>query len=361
MLNQWDSPENCTILWRILGLFLLSILWLLGQGGEVGIILLLLLSIMALARWRFSLSGWSILFDQLVCLIAIPLWTHAPYALAIPLFEGMLVAKPLLLLPILIAAVAIPFFSLPLIAAFIYAGFSGWAIGRWARETQLYIQEADQQRRDKYQLERLKSELLLANFQVAKVAELSERDRIARELHDSVGHEITAAVLAFQAFEQLWREGDPLAEDMFQQGRERLSNSAHKLRETVHNMKPTAVIGIDSLKDIINGFTLCPVDFKVFGDTSRVPVYLWTILEPCLKEALTNVIRHAEATRVDITIDVNPHIVRLSIYNNGTDGNIEGNGIGIRNLRQRARAVGGSLSIDISDGFRLICVLPIAG
>lgn len=55
--------------------------------------------------------------------------------------------------------------------------------------------------------------------------------------------------MALQAFEQLWEEEDPLANDMFQQTKERLNNSATQLRETVHNMKPLEVMGINRIKD----------------------------------------------------------------------------------------------------------------
>ncbi|SCY91392.1 sensor histidine kinase [Alkaliphilus peptidifermentans] len=352
------TPENSIILWRVIGLCLLCILWLRSQGGEVGVVLLLFLSIMALARWRFVLPEWMVIIDQLACFLIIPHWPAAYYFLAIPMFEAMLIGKHWIMIPTVVALLYLPP-PIILIAVFIQAGFTGWVLRCWWKEMKLYRQEADLQRRSRYELEALKSELLVSNIQGARMAELTERNRIAQQLHDEVGHEITAAVLALQAFEQLWREDDPLANEMFIQAQKRLSNSALYLRETVHNMKPVKAIGIDSLLEISNGFSICPVNFQAYGDTSRVPVYLWSILEPCLKEALTNVMRHAKASKVDVDLDVNPNIIRLSIQNDGSVSNSDVIGIGMRNLRQRARAVGGSLSIDTSDGFRLICVLPL--
>jgi len=146
---------------------------------------------------------------------------------------------------------------------------------------------------------------------------------------------------------------------MFVKAKERLSNSAFQLRETVHNMKPIRTMGIDSLNEICNQFTHCPINFQIYGDTSIVPVYLWSILEPCLKEALTNLTRHAKATKVEVSLVVSRHIVRLSVYNDGVSSRNYNAGIGLRNLRQRAKSVGGNVSIDTTDGFRLICVLPI--
>ncbi|AOY78056.1 sensor histidine kinase [Clostridium formicaceticum] len=347
------------ILGRVFGLSLLSLLWLGSDGTEVGVVLLLFLLIMALTRWRFDLPGWTVIIDQAACFIIMPYWPQAFFGLVLPIFEAMIKGQAWLALPGFAWVIVYEYISIPLFGAFMQAVFVGWLIRGWATETNVYRQEADRERRERYALESFKGELLLANIQAARMAELSERNRIAQELHDDVGHELTAAVLALQAFEHLWKEDNPSAQEMFSQAQQRLSNSALHLRETVHNMKPVKAMGIDALQEICKGFTACPINFQVYGDTSKVSVYLWSILQPCLKEALTNVIRHAEATMVEVCLDVNPHIVRLSIYNDGTVANSRDTGIGLRNLRQRVKAVGGSISIDTADGFRLICVLPM--
>ena len=93
--------------------------------------------------------------------------------------------------------------------------------------------------------------------------------------------------------------------------------------------------------------------------TLDLPVYLWSVLEACLKEGLTNVIRHSQATQVDVVLDVNPFIVRLCVQNDGEAVGRAKDGVGLRNLRQRARAVGGSISVNDTNGFRLVCVLPL--
>ncbi len=362
MSEQWGrlNPVISIVMWRVIGLLLLTLLWLNDLSKEVGVILLLFLLIMAVARWRFSLPGWTILLDQLACFVTVPFWPQAVYGLAIPLFEGVLIGKPWVFIPGLIGTLYLQP-TLPLIVVLIQAGLSGWFIRGWSLETNMYRQEADTQRRDRYELENLKAELLMANVRVARMAELTERNRIAQELHDNVGHELTGAVLAIKAFEQLWKEKDPLAVDMFSQAKERLNKSALYLRQTAHNIKPMVPTGISRFEEICKSFKACPLEQKIFGDTTKVPVHLWSVLEPCLKEGLTNVIRHAKAKKVDVTLDINPHIVRLCIRNDGETNATSRTGMGLRNLRQRARAVGGNISTDNTNGFRLVCVLPIDG
>ncbi|WP_404447058.1 histidine kinase [Sutcliffiella horikoshii] len=363
MINKWDNwtSESATNLWRLLGLLFLSLLWLHNAGDEGGVILLLFLIVMTLARWRFRLPGWTVLLDQVACFIALLYWPFAALALALPIFESMYKRQPVYILPTLLFIFAFPDSSVLVIAVFLQAALSGAILGRWAKDTERNQRESDRQRRDRYELENLKEELLLANAQGARLAELSERNRIAQQLHDEVGHEITASVLALQAFEHLWKEGDPAASEMFTLAQQRLSNSAVYLRETVHNLKPVKELGLEGMYDICDKFSLCPVNFHVFGDTSKVPANLWTILYPTLKEALTNTIRHAKPTQVEISLDISPHILRLSVHNDGVvkDNGVQETGMGLRNLRHRAKAVGGSISTDTTKGFLLICVLPV--
>ncbi|ADU29562.1 sensor histidine kinase [Evansella cellulosilytica] len=357
---QWTS-QNATIIWRTTGLLLLFFLWLMSDSREVGVILLLFLAIMSGARARFRLPGWTSIIDQAACFIAMLYWEPAAFFLAIPLFEAFLSRKIMYSIPIMIFPfVYSELLSLTLIVVYIQSALSGAMISGWRKEATIYLQEADRQRKDRYELESLKEELLFANVEGARMAELSERNRIARQLHDDVGHELTASVLALQAFEQLWKEGDPQAKEMFTQVQQRMTKSAEYLRETVHNLKPVQEFGVEGIEEITRHFSICPVALHVYGDTSKVPPYLWNILYPCLKEALTNIVRHAEPTKVDVTLDVSTHIVRLSVYNDGVVEQKKDVGVGLRNLRQRAKAVGGSIAIDgDEEGFRFICVLPL--
>ncbi|MCX7028544.1 MAG: histidine kinase, partial [Spirochaetes bacterium] len=220
-------------------------------------------------------------------------------------------------------------------------------------------EEADRDRRERYDLESLKGELLSANVRVARMAEVAERARIARDLHDHAGHEIAAAELALEAYRGLADEGDPQATELHEEARRRVADGMALLRRTARGIAPEAAVGVGSLEEICRRFSACQIAFTVHGDTAGVPIHAWGVLEPCLKEALTNASRHEAPGRIDVSLDVGPHIVRLCVHN-PTQGVVPGgHGLGLRNLSQRARAVGGSIATDTRDGFRLICVLPL--
>lgn len=199
---------------------------------------------MALARWRFSLPAWTVLLDQLFCLGTVPFWPGAVYGLGLPLFEAVRGGRAWLFIPGLLGCIYFQS-SLPLVVVLLQAALSGWVIRAWAEEAGVYRDEADRQRRERYELESLREELLTANVQIARMAELAERNRIAQDLHDNVGHELTGAVLALQAFEKLRQESDPLADEMLEHTKERLTSSARQLREAAHGIKPVVPVGIE--------------------------------------------------------------------------------------------------------------------
>ncbi|WP_066189878.1 sensor histidine kinase [Gracilibacillus timonensis] len=358
--DEMLTPVTCALIWRFLAILLFATFWLLNDVGEAGILLLLFLITMVFMRGRINMPAWTTLIDQAACIIASFFWPGAWFALAIPFFETMLKGRPWFILLSLLFFFIESQMSLLFITILIAASFTGMAIYYWSKGIAVYKQEADQERRQRYELENFKRELLQANVQSAKVAEIMERNRISKSLHDHVGHELTGAILALQAFEQLWKEGDPQADSVFFKAKKRFSESSRHLRETVRHMKPVNIMGMERFKEISEQFNMCPVDVRVYGDTSRISAYLWGILEPCLKEALTNVARHTEATHITVTLDVSENIVRLSIFNDGVSQQTGRDGIGLRNLRQRAQAVGGSLSASfVKKGFQLVCVLPL--
>lgn len=317
-----------------------------------------LLTLMLL-RWRFPKLTWTIIIDQIVIIGISFLWENSSYAMLLSVFEAAYLGCPLFTFPaVFFAAIYRPEQILGLLL--VQSAFTGIALWGWRRQQESTLRRMDEERRRYYETENLKQELLAANLQVAKMAELSERSRIAREIHDNAGHEIVAAYMSLQTIQPLFEAGDAEDQELYQEGMKRLEAGIDKIREAVHNLTPLTDIGVNALEDLCKKFLRCPVEFTSYGDSSKVSVYLWVILETCLKEALTNVLHHADAKRITVTLDITPHIVRLCVENDGVKQDSGYAGIGLRNLGQRVRSVGGNISTDLSDCFRLVCVLPLS-
>lgn len=306
---------------KILGIGLLFALWL-DRVEVAGFFLILFITVMTLLRWRIPRLWPTIVLD------GVALWIFGEY--------GVL--------------------SLFVVSELFYRAWEA------ERKRGLYLRDIEAHRY--YELERLQSDLLAASAQIENMTAVAERTRIARDIHDNAGHEIIAAYISFQTVRTLLTTEDAETLAFYDNALERLDKGANKIRESVHNLSAVTALGVDNLRDICKAFPRCDVAFSTFGDTSKIPVHAWGMLEACLNECLTNIAKHTLATRVSVSLDTTQHIIRLDIENNGvTTAKNFSMGSGLRNLRYRAAAVGGSFSahkIEKEEGtFRAICVLPI--
>jgi len=343
--------------WRLLNGCFLIYLWAVGQYEASVFVLILLLLLFASLRWRFDWPARAVLLDVLVCCLYMPHAAIGYYGLALPIFELALRGRWPYALAIFISLFAAPFDSGWLLWYFVLALFLGLFCHASLRIEQRFKQEADEQRRARYELERIRTDLLEANQSVSQQAELMERYRIARQLHDHLGHDLTGAALALEAYEYVQEPEE--ARKLLEEVKRRLALSTRSLRETVHNATPTALIGVENLEYAARNFRQADVRYRQSGNLLDVPAHHWGLLEACLKEALTNVARHSNATEVSVKVQASESIVRLFVHDNGTAPPQGQAGSGLRSLQMRARALGGSLSVSAENGYLLVCVLPL--
>jgi len=274
-----------------------------------------------------------------------------------------------------IAVLALLTFDVYIGSAALVVGLCGAFLGLWDKEREQGYKWRDKEAERYYELEALQNDLLIATSRIEQMTVVSERARIAREIHDNAGHEIVAAFISLQATREIIENPDdlPRALRLYDAALGRLDAGMNKIREAVHNLAPITTIGVDTLRakceaSPINKSLSAGVEFNVFGDTINVPLHLWSVLDACLNEALTNVSRHAKPKSVRVNLDVTQHLVRLYIENDGvikdaysTTQSTVRHGKGLRNLRHRMTAVGGSLVIDSKDKFKVVCIIPIKG
>lgn len=355
-MKGMENPARFVHIWRFVQLFILSHFWIISEVGVAGFIFILLLMILTSLRIRFELPGWSFVIDLVICTVFLPFYTFALFGLAIPLFEALLKSKWIVLIPHTVFLLIYPdvtdiYFWYSTISVFI-----GYFLFSFLAQQKRSMAEADTERKARYELEQMRMELLTAYSEVEKTAELKERNRISRELHDHLGHDLTGALLAVQAHEHVGdlEEGRKL----LKQVEERLQRSTTRLRQTAHNLMPVSFMGIERLKQIVDESAPLVVSFQQSGYHDNVSSPAWVLLESCLKEALTNIRKHSNATKVDVELVVTEQLTRLEIHDNGTvKGNMH-NGSGIRSLQLRARTLNGSLSVGHVNGYELVCVLP---
>lgn len=201
-------------------------------------------------------------------------------------------------------------------------------------------------------------------------ATLRERNRIAREIHDNVGHVLSRSILMTAACKTINKNDalDPLLGNL----EESLNGAMNSIRSSVHDLHDDAVDLEDAIKGLVKDFTFCPVNLT-YDMSRQIPREVKYSLISITKEGLSNVMRHSNADSVNILLREHPALYQLCIEDNGTPGNgipdiqteadinKEGNtsgGMGLSNIRDRAKALGGTVQITQENGFRIFVTIP---
>ncbi len=246
-----------------------------------------------------------------------------------------------------------------LLVFYAIAGIVGYLIRQIKIKEKSYRDRIDSERRLRYELEITKVQLLNSSREAVHIAEIKERNRIARNIHDNIGHSLAGIFMELQVVEKLYGKDDDKAKEMLKRSINGLSDSLNVVRDTVHNIKPKENLGIEYVTRVIDDFRFCTVEFKHSGDINIVKPQHMELVVTNIKEALTNARKHFRATKMDIRLDINEKYIRLFIKDNGVGCDKLKEGLGISGIKERIRNVGGSIAISGEDGFLIVCVIPI--
>jgi signal transduction histidine kinase len=253
-----------------------------------------------------------------------------------------------------------PGFTVYAVTAFVLCGLFGYMLGVGDSNSKKHITALDNERRLRYELEKAQNELLASRAEVEKLTEDKERNRIAHELHDNIGHGIAGVIFQLEGAARIFSKDSGKALEIIKLCSQKLSETLDTMRNTVYNIKPENGSGLDAVKQLIDDFRFCRVEFSHTGDFSKISATNLRIIIADIKEALTNVSKYSSATCVNIKINVGSKYIRLSIQDNGAGcPNIQ-EGLGISGMRERAATVGGTFSADGKHNFCIVCTLPVS-
>ncbi len=196
-------------------------------------------------------------------------------------------------------------------------------------------------------------------------AQEAERRRIARELHDQIGQDVTAIMLDV---ERLRRELDGQQAPLLDEMAARVHEVLEDLRRVSYELRPAALdeLGLRSAVETLcmgverrSGIRVeCSVDqdLPLLGDTVELALYR------VIQEALTNAVRHARCGVVDVRLTHDREGVRLIVADDGIGMAAARPGGGIRGMRERAHMLGGTLRIGRrAVGTELVLRIPVNG
>jgi signal transduction histidine kinase len=207
----------------------------------------------------------------------------------------------------------------------------------------------------------------------ARVAVAEERARIARELHDIVAHSVSVMVLQVGAVRhKLPHELDEDAEALRgveQAGRAALAEMRRLLgamRSNGDDLELAPQPGLEGLEALVAevGRAGLPVHLHLEGERVQLPRAIDLSAYRIVQEGLTNALKHAHASRADVTVRYEPAQVRLEVRDDGSGGPTgNGAGYGLVGVRERVKIYGGEMTAGPADGggFVLSARLPLGG
>jgi signal transduction histidine kinase len=202
------------------------------------------------------------------------------------------------------------------------------------------------------------------------LAALEERNHLARELHDSVKQEALAASMQLGAARAHLADIPQMAAAQLKEAEDLVYQMQQELTGLIWELRPAALDGRslpEALRSAVENWsrqTHIAAQLNLSGE-KNLPVGSEEVLYRIVQEALANVARHSRAARVEIELRVSDEAALLSIHDDGVGfepANVDQTELGLRNMRERAAAAGGSLEVTSSpgNGTTILARLPVS-
>ncbi len=228
-------------------------------------------------------------------------------------------------------------------------------------ENQLTVRRLQAQLREALEQERS------LNQRIEEMAVLEERNRIARDIHDSLGHALVALNIQIETALTLWQDAPERAYSFLVEAKQLGSEALTAVRQSVSDMRSDPLQGrllegaiatlIQEFHHTTGVLPECHIDLS-----QPLSNQVNTVVYRIVQEGLTNIYKHAKATAVQIQIQTTSDGLLLVLQDNGSGFQVDQNrtGFGLQGMRERTTALGAQLEITSApgDGCRITARFP---
>ena len=219
------------------------------------------------------------------------------------------------------------------------------------------------------ELKATQQKLEAARQRETELAVLRERERLARDLHDSLGHALVTLAVQLEAVQRLYKVDPDRASFQIDELKTLTRHSMAELRRSLDGLRAPG-LSERSLSDALPALCIetnqrlnlpikCHIDEGARGLTPAVAESIWRVTQ----EALTNVGRHARAGRVEVSLLIRGGAVTLRVADDGIglppDSESQPGHYGLRGIRERVEGLGGNLKFLNGDGTTVEATIPI--
>jgi len=248
----------------------------------------------------------------------------------------------------------------------------GLALAAGVIFTMAFTQVAVRENVARAEVERLNAELAGANrklseyaVQVQELSIANERNRLAREIHDSLGHYLTIINVQLEAASQVFEDDPPKAVAAMRKAQALAQEGLTDVRRSVAGLRSgptdnqTLPKAIESLVAELHASGVM-THYHVEGDLSGLSPQVELTIYRAAQEALNNIRKHAHASRADVILVAAPDCLRLAISDNGVGSKRSGSGFGLLGVRERVKLLGGTFVAQSasSGGFEFVVEVP---
>ena len=313
-------------------------------------------------RWPYPIWFLALYFSLALALLGLAAWLHPVFVYVIGMLFGQMfaIAPPVLIVPGVVA-----------ILTTIILSANGWRLpdnltgsgvlfiaaqAALALLLYFYIYHVF---RTSWERAGLVNELRAANDQLARAQQqqheliiLRERERMARDLHDGLGHSLVALSVQLEAVQRLYPVDPARASAQIDAMKQLTRDSMAELRRALDALRASGDEPIDATLERLAIEASTRANLKLScatGDAPELPPAVTEALSRVAQEALANVERHAAATTVLLLFDVQPDALVLTISDDGRglppDAETRPGHYGLRGMRERVESLGGTLTL----------------
>ncbi|KGG80368.1 hypothetical protein Y919_06535 [Caloranaerobacter azorensis H53214] len=200
---------------------------------------------------------------------------------------------------------------------------------------------------------------------VEKLTIIEERNRIARDIHDTLGHKMTALIMQLEMSSYMIDENPKKAKQLIEEAKKQAREGLLSIRKVVETLRINDNLsqGIDFIKQMADEFskkTGTDIKLKIKGNQIKIPSNINTVLYRIIQESLTNAVRHGKATKINIEIVFKENSVNFCIRDNGIGVDNIKEGYGLKGIRERVEHFNGKVKFESRGGFEVKGYLPIS-
>lgn len=226
----------------------------------------------------------------------------------------------------------------------------------------------EEKKKDELYKELLKAHRRLKEYsnEVEKLTIVEERNRIAREIHDTLGHSMTSIIMQMEMAYHVIDDDIENAKSLLFKAKESSRKGLRRIREVVETLRPNEQKskGIDALKELVFGFaesTGVNINLDIKGNVVKLSPTVNLTIYRLIQEAMTNAVRHGKASKMSIIIRYLDKEISIKILDDGLGCEEIIEGFGLKGMQERIYSLGGRLLLQSEEGFSIKASIPIGG